>query len=374
MLHAFNLYDLFVLCFVQLMLSTVLVLSPARGWAPGCDGPARGYRGRRGRRWRRRRCRPSPASSPPNCGDLPLRPALETAAYLLTVFCVVVIVLRPDCNVVGQVFYASYAAAGFTFLAFAALVAAAATHSIVEALTASLVILLDLGGLRRVDLEHQLRERRPVPHPAVAAAARGRPRLPAHGVAAHPGLQRAPRAADRDHQGGRADRLPRLRGGRHGQQHQGPGRLGPGGGVLPGPRPGPVRPRRTPGRATRPAPATWPCAATPTRGPRSSAWSTPTTSSSRTTCARPSPTSPTPDLGFVQTFEGNRDYEGSAYYTACVDSYQGFYLAIMSVAQRAGLGALRGHDGAVPPQRPDRASAAGTNGASARTPRPRSGC
>ena len=37
-----------------------------------------------------------------------------------------------------------------------------------------------------------------------------------------------------------------------------------------------------------------------------------------------------PQIGFVQTCEGNRDYEGSAYYTACVDSYQGFYLAVMS--------------------------------------------
>jgi cellulose synthase/poly-beta-1,6-N-acetylglucosamine synthase-like glycosyltransferase len=35
-------------------------------------------------------------------------------------------------------------------------------------------------------------------------------------------------------------------------------------------------------------------------------------------------------LGFVQTFEGNRDFEGSGYYTACVDSYQGFYLSVMS--------------------------------------------
>ena len=41
-------------------------------------------------------------------------------------------------------------------------------------------------------------------------------------------------------------------------------------------------------------------------------------------------TSRTPRSGFVQTFEGNRDYEGSRYYTACVDSYQGFYLAVMS--------------------------------------------
>ena len=37
-----------------------------------------------------------------------------------------------------------------------------------------------------------------------------------------------------------------------------------------------------------------------------------------------------PQLGFVQTCESNRDYEGSAYYTACVDSYKGFYMAVMS--------------------------------------------
>ena len=76
--------------------------------------------------------------------------------------------------------------------------------------------------------------------------------------------------------------------------------------------------------------ATWPCGATPTRAPRSSAWSTPTTSSSRTTSARPVGYFSDQRIGFVQTFEGNRDYEGSGYYTACVDSYQGFYLAVMS--------------------------------------------
>ena len=37
-----------------------------------------------------------------------------------------------------------------------------------------------------------------------------------------------------------------------------------------------------------------------------------------------------PNLGFVQTFEGNREFEGSPYYTACVDSYQAFYLSVMS--------------------------------------------
>ncbi len=37
-----------------------------------------------------------------------------------------------------------------------------------------------------------------------------------------------------------------------------------------------------------------------------------------------------PNIGFVQTFEGNREFEGSAYYTACVDSFQSFYLSVMS--------------------------------------------
>src|SRR3984893_16205569 len=38
-------------------------------------------------------------------------------------------------------------------------------------------------------------------------------------------------------------------------------------------------------------------------------------------------------VGLVQTFEGNRHYEGSSYYTPCVDSYQAFYLAVMSSRQ-----------------------------------------
>ena len=32
----------------------------------------------------------------------------------------------------------------------------------------------------------------------------------------------------------------------------------------------------------------------------------------------------------MQTFEGNRDFQGSHYYQACVDSFQGFYLSVMS--------------------------------------------
>jgi hypothetical protein len=37
-----------------------------------------------------------------------------------------------------------------------------------------------------------------------------------------------------------------------------------------------------------------------------------------------------PSLGFLQTFEGNREFQGSHYYTACVDSFQAFYLSVMS--------------------------------------------
>jgi hypothetical protein len=71
---------------------------------------------------------------------------VETAAYLITLVSIAVIILRPDCNIVGQIFYASYAAAGFTFLAFAALVAFAAAHSIAESITSSIIIALDLGA------------------------------------------------------------------------------------------------------------------------------------------------------------------------------------------------------------------------------------
>ena len=101
-------------------------------------------------------------------------------------------------------------------------------------------------------------------------------------------------------------------------------------GVLPRPRARQVRPRRTRGRATRRARATWRCASTPTPAPRSSAMVDADDIVKpyylRETVAYFSDER----IGFVQTFEGNRDYEGSAYYTACVDSYQGFYLAVMS--------------------------------------------
>ena len=292
MLLKFSIFDLFFLSFVQLVLSTMLVLSPARGVGTRF-------------RWTGSRITEvlvggvgAAAIAALACvlthalWGLPIG-GLETAAYLLVIVSVVVIALQPDTNFVGP---------GLLRL----LPLGVPHFHRLRGLHRRRRHALDPGDadgfagdpprsgrVRRVDLEHQLRERRVVPGPQVAAAAQGRPRLPALRVAAHPGLQRASRAADRDDQGGRADRLPELRGGRHRQQHRRSGRVGAGGAVLPGPSPRQVRPRRPLARLQGgrlqpgPAPLHRPARA------RSSAWSTPTTSSSRTTCARPSRTSPT---------------------------------------------------------------------------------
>src|SRR5580658_5554246 len=111
MLHDFNLYDLFILCFVQLLLSTILVLSPAREIGTRF-------------RWTGSRLTEvilaafgATAVSALACflsvelWGLPA-PGLETGAYLLTIFSVVIVILRPDTNLIGQVFYASYSASG----------------------------------------------------------------------------------------------------------------------------------------------------------------------------------------------------------------------------------------------------------------------
>ena len=68
---------------------------------------------------------------------------LETAAYPLAIGSIVVIALQPDRNLIGQVFYASYAAASLASVTWAAYISVVAPHSIAETVTASLVIILD---------------------------------------------------------------------------------------------------------------------------------------------------------------------------------------------------------------------------------------
>ena len=107
MLLKFNLYDLFFLSFVQLILSTVLVLSPARD-----IGTRFRWTGSRITEVLLGAVGAAAISAvacvlTPELWGLPFG-GLETAAYLLVIFSIVVITLQPDCNVVGQVFYASY--------------------------------------------------------------------------------------------------------------------------------------------------------------------------------------------------------------------------------------------------------------------------
>ena len=109
MLLKFNLYDLFVLSFVQLIVSTVLVLSPARGIGTRF-------------RWTGSRITEVLLGTVGAAGisvfacaaaralwGLPIG-GLETAALPLLIVSVAVIALQPDRNLVGQIFYASFAA------------------------------------------------------------------------------------------------------------------------------------------------------------------------------------------------------------------------------------------------------------------------
>jgi cellulose synthase/poly-beta-1,6-N-acetylglucosamine synthase-like glycosyltransferase len=331
MLHGFNLYDLFILCFVQLVLTTVLVLSPARNLGTRF-------------RWTGSRITEvllagagAAAVSAVACffsAELWGLAAngLETAAYLLTICSVVVIVLRPDTNVVGQVFYASYAAAGFTFLAFAALVAVAATHSIAEALTSSLLILLDLAAflvwnsnINYVsDVLCRTRHSRPLPQADPTYLPMVSLHIPAYNEPPEMLIATIQAVEQMDYPDFEIVVLD--------NNTADPNVWGPVEEYCRG---------RERVRFVHVAP--WP-------GYKAGACN----------LALRQYTDPRAEIvglidaddivkpyylretvsyfsdqrvGFVQTFEGNRDYEGSAYYTACVDSYQGFYLSVMSSRQ-----------------------------------------
>jgi cellulose synthase/poly-beta-1,6-N-acetylglucosamine synthase-like glycosyltransferase len=328
MLHEFNLYDLFILCFVQLVVSTVLVLSPAR---------------RLGTRFRWMGSRITEvllgalgaaavaAFSVFLAAELWGLAAggLEVAAYVLTIFSVVVIILRPDCNVIGQVFYASYAAAGFVFLAFAALVAEAATRSFVEALTSSMLIVLDLAAFLVwnsninyiSDVLCRTRHSRPPPEADPSYLPMVSLHIPSHNEppelliatikaveeidypnfeivvldnnTADPAVWRPVEEYCRGREGVRFVHVEALSGYKAGACNL-------------------ALRRYTDPRAEIIGLIDADDIVQPYYLRETVAYF----------CD--------PRVGFVQSFEGNRDYEGSSYYTACVDSYQGFYLSVMS--------------------------------------------
>jgi len=324
----FNLYDLYILSFVQLIVSTALVLTPAREIGTRF-------------RWTGSRITEvlvgsvgAVAISAVACvltralWGVPVG-RLEAAAYLLVLTSVAVMVLQPDRNLVGQVFYASFASASLAFIAWAAYIDVLATSSILEMVTASVVILLDMAALfvwlsntnYASDVLCRARRSRPLPKadpgyqpmvslhipayneppellietikaveridypdfeiividnntadPAVWGPVeeycRGRPRVKFVHVAPWPGYKAgACNLALRRYTDPRAEIIGLVDADDLVQPH-----------YL----------RET---------VAYFC---------------------------------DPNLGFVQTFEGNRDFEGSPYYTACVDSYQAFYLSNMS--------------------------------------------
>ena len=145
-MHGFSFYDIFILSFVQLVLSTGLLLSPARD-----VGTRSRWTGSRITEVLLGALSTTALSVVASviAAELWGLPAgrLETAAALLVIFSIVVISLRPDCTVVGQIFYASYAVAALSFLAYAALIAVYATRSTAEGLTFSVLLILELAAL-----------------------------------------------------------------------------------------------------------------------------------------------------------------------------------------------------------------------------------
>jgi cellulose synthase/poly-beta-1,6-N-acetylglucosamine synthase-like glycosyltransferase len=327
-LHNFRLYDLFILSFVQLVVATVLVLSPARNvdtrfhWTGsrltevflGAGGAAA-----------------LTAVSLLLAQWLWGLPAsqLAPAAYLLMLFTVAVIAVRPDCSIVGKLFYASYAGAGFTFLGYAVVVALNATRSIAEAVTASFLILLDLGAFLvwnsnvnyTSDVMCRTRRSRPMPQ----ADPNYQPFVSIH----IPAYNEPPELLIETIKAVEQIDYPNFEIVVMDNNTADPAIWGPVEEYCRG---------RERIKFVHVAP--WPgykagacnLALRTYTDPRAEIIGMVDADDIvkpyylRETASYFSD----PNVGFVQTFEGNRDYEGSAYYQACVDSYQGFYLAVMS--------------------------------------------
>jgi cellulose synthase/poly-beta-1,6-N-acetylglucosamine synthase-like glycosyltransferase len=324
----FSLYVLFVLAFVQLFIATALIMTPLREF-------------RVLGRWSGSRPIEVLLSAVATAAFLALAgvlahvlwnlpvDGLEVAACILFAFTLVVIVLRPDTNFIGQVFYAAFASSGLSFIAYAALIASAAAHTFTEGLTAALFLILDVAALLiwnsnvNYATDVMCRTRHSLPQPAadptylpmvslhiaayneppdilietikaaerieypdfeiviidnntkdpdvwrpVEEYCRGRERVRFVHVDPWPGFKSgACNLALRTHTDARAEIVGIIDADDIVQPHY---------------------------------------------------------------LREVVPHFCDPRLGFVQTFEGNREYQGSKYCTACVDSFQSFYLAIMS--------------------------------------------
>jgi cellulose synthase/poly-beta-1,6-N-acetylglucosamine synthase-like glycosyltransferase len=324
----FNLYDLTILSFVQLLVSTVLVLSPAREIGTRF-------------RWTGSRITEvlvgsvgAVAISAVACvltqavWGLPVS-GLETAAYPLVLVSVVVIILQPDRNVVGCVFYASFGSASLAFIIWAAYIAVVSTHSILETVTASLVLLLDVAAflvwMSNINYQSDVlcRSRRGRPLPKADPAFQ--PMVSLH----IPAYNEPPELLIETIKAVEAIDYPNFEVIVIDNNTKDPAVW----------RPVEEYCRDRP-RVKFVHVAPWPGYKAGACNLALRRYTDPRAEIIGIVDAddivqpyylrETAPYFSDPSLGFVQTFEGNRDFEGSPYYTACVDSFQAFYLSVMS--------------------------------------------
>ena len=328
MLLKLNLYDLFVLSFVQLVVSTVLVLSPAREIGSRF-------------RWTGSRITEVVVGS---VGAIAITAiavelthltwglqigGLETAAYPLALVSIVVIALQPDRNVVGCVFYASFGSASLAFIVWAAYIAVIATTSILETVTASLVLVLDLAAflvwMSNINYQSDVLARSGLGRPPPKADPSYQPFVSLH----IPAYNEPPELLIQTIQAAEAIDYPNFEVVVVDNNTKDPAVW----------RPVEDYCRDRP-RVKFVHVAPWPgykagaCNLVLRRytDPRAEVIGLVDADD----LVQPyylrevAPYFSDPDLGFVQTFEGNREFEGSPYYTACVDSFQAFYLSVMS--------------------------------------------
>src|SRR5579863_6124652 len=327
MLLKFSPYALFVLSFVQLVVSTVLVLSPARSI---------GIRLRAGSRIVEVIASTigAVAISAVACvlthvlWGLSMA-SLETAALPLVIVSIVVIALQPERNLVGQIFYAAFGAASVAFIVWAAYIAVFATNSFLEALTASLVLMLDLAALvvwmsninYQSDVLCRSRRGRPLPKADPSYRPMVSIHIPAHNEPPELLIETIKAAEQIDYPDFEIVVID--------NNTSDPAVWGP---VEEYCR---DRPRVTFVHAD-----PWPgykagaCNLALRRytDPRAEIIALIDADDLVQPYYLRETVSYFSDqrIGFVQTFEGNRDFEGSPYYTACVDSFQAFYLSVMS--------------------------------------------
>ena len=327
-LRDLHLYDLVVLSFAQLAIFTLLLLSPAR------EIGARF-------RWTGSRITEVLVSSSGAVGlcalscflvaELTGLPAsgLEDAAYILSIFLIVAIALRSDCGIVGQAFHASYLAAWFAFGAFAEAIAISASHSIAENVLSSFLLVLNVvaflvwGSNMNYVSDVLCRSRHSRVEPRADPAY-----LPM--VSLHiPAYNEPPELLIRTIMAAEQIDYPNFEVVVVDNNTADPSIWGPVEEYC-----------RDRERVRFVHVAPWP-------GYKAGACNL---ALRRYTDPRAEiiglidaddivqphylretvPYFADRELGFLQTFEGNRDFEGSTYYQACVDSYQGFYLAVMS--------------------------------------------